>query len=210
MKRRALLCLLPTALLPACAHAAPPAVELVVELRWVDSALAAALQAGVRDGAVVAGTAGTVSPRDAARVTATRAAPVQPLQRLQVLNGQHASLTLESAEPLQWTDPLVELRPDGSVRSLYAQAQPRERRVAQRVAVTPTWPGGSAPVRVALEVAADGQALQSTLALPLDRWQTVARSGGPATAATPGTVSSADAAGQPARELQLRVSLSPR
>ncbi len=208
MKRRALLCLLPATLLPACANAAPPAVELLVELRWVDSALAAALQAGVRDGAVVASTAGTVSPRDAARVTATRAAPVQPLQRLQVLNGQLASLRLETTEPLQWTEPLVELRPDGSVRSVYAQ--PRERRVARRVAVTPTWPGGSAPVRVALEVDADGQALQSTLALPLDRWQTVARSGGPVGAATPGTVSSADAAGQPARELQLRVSVSPR
>ena len=87
------------------------------------------------------------------------------------------------------------------MRSVYAQ--PRERRVARRVAVPPTWPGGSAPVRVALEVDADGQALQSTLALPLDRWQTVARSGGPVGAATPGTVSSADAAGQPARELLL-------
>lgn len=209
MKRRALLCLLPAALLPpGAARAAPPAVELVVELRWVDSALAAALQAGVRDGAVVAGTAGTVSPRDAARVTATRGAPVQPAQRLQVLNGEQASLRLETTEPLQWSEPLVALRPDGSVRSVYAQ--PRERRVVRRVAVTPTWPGGGAPVRVAFEVDADGQALHSTLALPLDRWQTVARSSDPGAAPAPGTVRSADAAAQPARDLQLRVSLSPR
>ena len=59
MKRLFLLSLL----LPVLSHAAPPAVQLLVELRWVDSALPPSAQAGVRDGAVVVGTAGSVSPR---------------------------------------------------------------------------------------------------------------------------------------------------
>ncbi len=66
MKRRALL---PLILLPALAAAAPPAVQLVVELRWVDSNLPPAAQAAVRDGAVVVGTAGSVSPRGPGFVT---------------------------------------------------------------------------------------------------------------------------------------------
>ncbi|NGE86505.1 hypothetical protein G5604_24380, partial [Escherichia coli] len=54
MKRRVLL--LTCLLLPARLAAAPPAVQLLVELRWVDSRLAPAAVAAVRDGAVVVGT----------------------------------------------------------------------------------------------------------------------------------------------------------
>lgn len=205
MKRRALL----LSLLPLAAMAAPPAVTLVVELRWVDSQLAPAAQAGVRDGATVVGTAGAVSPRGPGVVTSTAAVAPQAGQRLMVLNGQRASLRLATREPVQWVDAVAELSPTGAVRGLYARPQPQERHATQGVAVTPTWPGGRAPVRVEFSVDEDGQQFQSALDLPLQRWQTVARTGGTTPPAARGTVSSGDAAGRPERELQLRVSLQP-
>lgn len=210
MKRRALL----LTLLPLSARAAPPAVTLVVELRWVDSSLPPAAQAGVRDGAVVVGTAGSVSPRGPGVITSTLATTPPPVQRLRVLNGQRASTRLTTREPLQWVDAVVELDPAAGPASaphrLYASPRQGERRTTQSFTVTPTWPGGRAPVRVEFSVDAGDEAFQSTLDLPLERWQTVARSGGPTAQPAPrGTVSSRDAAGQPERELQLRVSVQP-
>ncbi len=210
MKRRALL---PLILLPALAAAAPPAVQLVVELRWVDSNLPPAAQAAVRDGAVVVGTASSVSPRGLGVVTSTAQAAPAPVQRLLVLNGQRAGLRLTTREPLQWVDAVVEVAPAGgpasAARRVYASPRQGERRSTQSFAVTPTWPGGRAPVRVEFAVDDGDQAFQSTLNLPLERWQTVARSGGTQAPAPRGTVSSADAAGHPERELQLRVSVQP-
>jgi len=212
MKRLTLLLLL---LLPPLAMAAPPAVPLLVELRWVDSQLPPAAQAGMRDGAVVVGTAGAVSPRGPGVVTATAAPTPAPAQRLLVLNGQRGALRLTTREPLQWVDAVVSLDTDGAAsgsptRRVYAQPRQGERRVTQSFSVTPTWPGGRAPVRVAFDVEDGDNAFQSTLDLALDRWQTVARTGGAGSAPAPrGTFSSRDAAGQPERELQLRVSVSP-
>lgn len=213
MKRRTLL----LTLLPLPALAAPPGVQLLVELRWVDSHLPPAAQAGVRDGAVVVGTAGAVSPRGPGVVVSTApAAAPQPAQRLVVLNGQRASLRLTTREPLQWVDAVVEIDPSARAagpasapRRLYASPRQGERRSAQGFAVTPTWPGGRAPVRVDFDIDDGDSAFQSTLDLPMDRWQTVARSGGAMAPAPRGTLSSADAAGYPERELQLRVSVQP-
>ncbi|MBA4216627.1 MAG: hypothetical protein C0460_04770 [Methylibium sp.] len=212
MKRRVLL--LTCLLLPARLAAAPPAVQLLVELRWVDSRLAPAAVAAVRDGAVVVGTAGSVSPRGPGVVTSTAAAPPPPVQRLLVLNGQRAALRLTTREPLQWVDAFIEIDPSAApasaARRVYAGPRQGERQAVQRFSVTPTWPGGNAPVRLAFEVE-DGEVdIQSTLDLPMQRWQTVARSGGSGMAAPArGTLSSTDAAGLPKRELQLRVSLQP-
>lgn len=208
MKRRALLLLLPW---PLAAAAAAPEVTLLVELRWVDRALPAGAQAGVRDGAVVVGTAGGVSPQGAGTVTATAGAAAPPAQRLQVRNGERATLRLSRRERLQTVDPLVELGPQGQVRSIYARPTPGEPAptVTQALSVLPSWPGGRAPVRVAFSLDEDGQAVASTLDLPLERWQTVARTGAAAAPAPRGTLRSTDAAGQPERELQLRVSLLP-
>ncbi|RZJ12364.1 MAG: hypothetical protein EOP39_03780 [Rubrivivax sp.] len=204
MKRRALLILL----LPAMAHAAPPAVQLLVELRWVDSALPPSAQAGVRDGAVVVGTAGAVSPRGPGVVTSTVPAVSVPTQRLLVQNGERASARLTSREPLHWVETTVELAADGAKRRIYANPRQQERQVAQSFMVTPTWPGGDAPVRLTFDVEDGGNRFQSTLSLPMGRWQTAARTGSaPATPAPRGTVSSRCAAGQPERELQLRVSI---
>ncbi|HEY8878390.1 MAG TPA: hypothetical protein VIN03_12555 [Roseateles sp.] len=214
MKRLVQLFALLLTLLPLSVAAAPPAVTLVVELRWVDSNLPPAAQAGVRDGAVVIGTAGSVSPRGPGVVTSTVQAAPPPVQRLMVLNGQRAGTRLTTREPLQWVDAVVELDPSAgpasAPRRLYASPRQGERRTTQSLTVTPTWPGGRAPVRVEFSVDAGDEAFQSTLELPLERWQTVARSGGATPQPAPrGTVSSRDAAGQPERELQLRVSLQP-
>lgn len=207
MKRRALL----LTLLPLAATAAPPPVAFIIELRWVDSNLPPAAQAGVRDGAVIVGTAGTVSPRGPGVVTATAQPLPQTVQRILVQNGQRAALRLTTREPLQWVDTVVQL--DAASRAaqrVYASPRSGERRTTQSFAVTPSWPGGKALVHVEFDIDLEDQALQSTLQLPLERWQTVARSGGATNQPAPrGTVSSRDAAGQPERELQLRVSIQP-
>jgi hypothetical protein len=208
MKRRiGLIC---CALLPLWAQAALPGVTLLVELRWVDSALPPAAQAGVRDGAVVVGTAGAVSPRGPGVVTATAGVAPLPAEQLRVRNGERAALRLTMREPLQWLDAVAELSPQGQVRSVYARPQPRDREVTRSLTVAPSWAGGRAPVRVALQVEDDGSAVATTLDLPLERWQTVARTGGTAAPAPRGTVSSSDAAARPVRELQLRVSILPQ
>lgn len=206
MKRRVLL---PMLLLPALAHAAPPAIQLLVELRWVDSNLPPSALAGVRDGATVVGTAGTVSPRGPGVVTSSSGPAVTvPTQRLLVQNGQRADARMTTREPLQWLDSMVELDASGATRRIRANPQPQERNVTHSFMVTPTWAGGTAPVRVVFDVQEGDNSFRSALDLPMDRWQTVARlGGGGATAAPRGTVSSRDAAGQPERELQLRVSI---
>lgn len=64
-------------------------------------------------------------------------------------------------------------------------------------------------MRVEFDVDDGDDAFHATLALPMERWQTVARSGGAMAPAPRGTLSSADAAGRPQRELQLRISVQP-
>lgn len=213
MKRRLLLLTPLLAPVARPALAAPPAVQLLVELRWVDSALPPAAQAGVRDGAVVVGTAGSVSPRGPGGVTRSAEPAPVPVQRLLVLNGQRASLRLTTREAVQWVDAVAEIDPSAGPASapqrLYVSPRQGERRHIQAIAVTPAWPGGRAAVRVAFEVEDDDSAHQSTLDLALGQWQTVARSGGGGSPAAPGSWRSADAAGTPARELQLRVSVQP-
>jgi hypothetical protein len=206
MKRRTLL----LALLPLSALAAPPAVTLVVELRWVDSKLPPAAQAAVRDGAVVVGTAGSISPRGPGLVTSTAAPAPQQIQRLNVLNGRRGTLRLTTREPLQWVDAVVQFDPaTRTPQRVYASPRSAEGRTTQSFSFTPSWAGGKAPVQIEFDIDQDEHALQSTLQLPLDHWQTVARVGTTATPAPKGTLSSADAAGRSERELQLRVSIQP-
>lgn len=205
MKRRSLLTLF---LLPPLAHAAPPAVQLLVELRWVDSSLPPSAQAGVRDGATVVGTAGSVSPRGAGTVTSTSPAVSLPTQRLLVQNGQRADIRLTTRGPLQWVDTTVELDASGKTRRIYANPHPQESAVTHSFMVTPTWAGGTAPVRVVFDVQDGDHTFRSTVDVPMEHWRTAARVGGGATPPAPrGTVSSRDASGQPERELQLRVSI---
>ena len=88
--------------------AAEPRVNLWVELRWVDSRVSQAAVAGVRDGAVVVGTGGSVSPRGALVLgTEQQSSQGQLFQRLTVLNGYAASVQLGDLVPLQWVEASV-------------------------------------------------------------------------------------------------------
>ena len=225
LPRRALLCLACSLGLPL--WAAEPRVNLWVELRWVDSRISQAAVAGVRDGAVVVGTGGSVLPRGAVVLgTEQQASQGQVLQRLTVLNGYRASVQLGELVPLQWLDLSVPL-PGGSGATPSARdggrAQLRQGHVEQLrgFSLEPHWPGGREPVRVSLraqDLAPDattpGQPaaraeVESTALVPLDQWVTVARTGGQLRRSERGTLSSRDAEAVSSRELQVRIQVAP-
>jgi len=227
MKRLALLLLLS----PLLAMAAPPAVQLLVELRWVDSTLSGAVMAGVRDGAVVVGTAGSVSPRGGVSLsTQRREDHGGQVQRLLVLNGHPASVQFTETVPMQWLDFGIQLDAQASLQapgpaSAKVVAVPRSgfTEQTQGFKVTPQWPGGQAPVRLEVSVqsptsqapAAQGGAAMaqttvlSTVAVPLGEWVTVARSGASVQTRERGVLSTRDAETQRSRDLQIRVDLAP-
>lgn len=209
-------------LLTATAWAAEPAgprQNLLVELRWAESSVSGAAVAGVRQGGVVVGTAGSVSPRPGLTLsTRGQEAEGGQIQRVLVLNGYQASVLLSETELLQWLDYGVELRGGGGGRErprVHAQthSMPVERQ--RGFVLTPSWPGGRQPVRV--ELRALGTAPQtgaqsellSTVLVAMGDWLTVARSGAATRRPQAGVISSSDAEGQSSRELQLRVTLAP-
>jgi hypothetical protein len=194
--------------------ASAPQQNLWVEFRWTQSTLSPAALGGVRDGALVVGTAGSVSPQ-AGVIASTRPADegvAEVPQRLLVLNGQLARVQWTEQQTLQWVDAAVDLPLDGaragSSTRVIAAPRTASLQTAHGFAIRPQWPGGRQPVRVEFE-ALGATALLSTVSLPLDQWVTVARSGAAVRAPTPGVVSSRDAQGVPGRDLQLRVSIAP-
>lgn len=235
LPRRRLLRLLPRCLLggagalvlAAVVQASEPRVNLWVELRWVDSHVSQAAVAGVREGAVVVGTGGSVSPRGALVLsTEQRQAQGQLLQRLTVLNGYRASVQLGELVPLQWVDVAVQgVNGEGTPPSREnTRAQLRQGYVEQLRGFTlePHWPGGREPVRVTLRAqdltpSASGPPgqpatrteVESTALVPLDEWVTLARSGGQLQRTERGTFSSRDAERVSSRELQVRIQAAP-
>ncbi|MGM9513237.1 hypothetical protein ACS5PK_03175 [Roseateles sp. DB2] len=225
LSRRCLLNLAGALALPV--RAAEPRVNLWVELRWVDSRVSQAAIAGLRDGAVVVGTGGAVSPRGAIVLsTEQQAAQGQLLQRLTVLNGFRASVQLGELTPLQWLDVSVPLAAGGAGQAPSREAgraQLRQGYVEQvrGFSLEPHWPGGREAVRVTLRTqdltpneAAPGQPsvrteLESTALVPLDEWVTVARSGGQLRRSERGTFSTRDAESVSSRELQVRIQVAP-
>ncbi|MDY0745097.1 hypothetical protein SNE35_11285 [Paucibacter sp. R3-3] len=222
------------ALLSPAAHAAstspPAAANLLVELRWVQSSVSGAALAGLRDGGVVIGTAGSIGTRPGGTTLSTTqsadAVEPQPL-RVVVMNGKSASVSMTEQQPTEWLDYGVELSPgsrggngNNSPSSAKVYAAPRSGTVerSRGFVVTPHWPGGKQRVQVELkayhpqegEAGASAQAqVYSTVAVSMGDWITVARSGGNLRPAERGVVSSRDAEPQTSRELQLRVSLAP-
>jgi hypothetical protein len=207
-----------------------PRQNLWVELRWVESSVSGAAVAGVREGAVVVGTAGSVSPRGAVELsTRRRDEGAEQVQRLLVLNGSSASLQLSEQTPVEWLDYGVQLELNANGNAGQAQpgkayALPRRSMVEQTrgFSVSPHWPGGSQPVRVELkaqDLAPAGPGAQaavptrqqvlSTVQVPLGDWVTVARSGQGLQRQERGVISSRDAEARSLRELQLRVQLAP-
>lgn len=225
LSRRSLLCLAGALALPA--RAGEPRVNLWVELRWVDSRVSQAAVAGVRDGAVVVGTAGSVSPRGAVVIgTEQQAVQGQLLQRLTVLNGFRASVQLGELTPLQWLDfnvPVAQGSAGQAASRDAGRAQLRQGHVEQvrGFSLEAHWPGGREPVRITLRTqdltpseAGPGQPpvrteLESTALVPLDEWVTVARSGGQLRRSERGTLSSRDAESVSSRELQVRIQVAP-
>jgi len=167
-KRRALL-LLAGLLWAAGVHAdAGPRRNLWVEIRWVDSSLSNMALSGVREGAVVVGTAGSVSPRGGEVLSTRRdnsGASQQTRQRLLVLNGSTARVRLSEQLPVQWVDYGLQLDTGaaggwsaGSGTSSTAagkvMAVPRTGSVemVSEFSVTPQWPGERQPVRLSVQV----------------------------------------------------------
>lgn len=224
---RALISLL--LLFALCAQAsaqALPRKNLWVELRWVETQVSAAAVAGVRDGAVVLGTAGSVSPRGQVVIsTDKRESGMQLLPRLLVLNGASASVQLSEMTPVQWLDYGVEASPTtgGSPTGgakVYAVPRSGISTQTRSVSVSPRWPGPRQPVTVELRTQLDQTAtdpaaprqqtlLLSTVQLPLGEWLTIARSGASLQTQQRGTLSTRDAEASVLRELQLRVDLAP-
>lgn len=208
---------------------AGPQRNLLVELRWVESTVSAEAVAGVRDGAIVVGTAGSVSPRGSVTLsTENREDRQAAMQRLVVLNGYSASVNLGEKVPVQWLDYAVDLPAaapaSGSSggRGARIVAAPRTTLVDQSrgFTVSPHWPGGSQPVRVEFHAqdltpgaqggSASAQAqVLSTVQMPMGEWTVVARSGKQLHASETGVLRSRDAQGVTTRELQLRVSVAP-
>jgi len=203
-----------------------PRQNLWVELRWVESSVSSAAVAGVREGAVVVGTAGSVSPRGAVELsTRRRDEGAEQLQRLLVLNGYSASVQLSELMPVEWLDYGVQTDINaGQAQPGKVYALPRKSVVEQTrgFSVSPHWPGGNQPVRVELKaedlapaspgaqaMAPARQQVLSTVQVPLGDWVTVARSGQGLQRQERGVVSSRDAEARSLRELQLRVQLAP-
>jgi len=205
------------ALLSLSAQAAGPQRNLLVELRWVESSVSGAALSGVREGAVVVGTAGSVSPRvgGSSLSTQRRGEALDAIQRLLVLNGRPAGVSLAEQVPMQWLDYAVELPQPGQRGQPRFLAAPRTQLVERTrgFVVTPDWPGGEQPVRVEFRAMAPeggGQAqVHGAVQVALGDWITVARSGAAVQRPEAGVVSSRDAEPQSSRELQIRVSLPP-
>lgn len=190
-----------------------PAVNLRVDLRWVESSVSTLAQAATRDGAVVIGTGGMISPRGAPKVVDTGAAGarIQSLPSLTVANGAEAQWQHTEREPVEWVEAAIEWDPagpaSGPARVLAAPRHvERLRQEAYRIGVS--WPGGRQPARVTFMVDGSSQVASSVL-LPLDTWHSVARTAGAAPASSRGTVSTQDVQPQISRELQIRVSPQP-
>ncbi len=174
-----------------------PQRDLTVEVRQVEDGQ----ENGQEEGASY-----RAGPQSAALLTA---------QKVQVRNGEKATLRMHQSVPMQW------------VQSVQAPSKQSGAGVSQSLhwfdagqtlVVLPRWPGGRREVVVELDVRqaslqdgtnanlpSQGQSQWvSTVTVPLDRWVTVAASGNPA---PPKGSYSSEAASSPRRLLQVRVQL---
>jgi len=173
---------------PALASAAPPARDLLVEVRQIEE------------------------PASGYVVSTRPQTPLLAPQQLQVRNGSQARVSWSQAIPLQWVQSVQAAGPmkgEGVKQGLvWLQA-------GQSLSLRPRWPGGrqaatvdiemqtaSVAARPGAELPAQQRAeLATTVQAPLGEWVTIARSG---QAAAKGSYSSAAATERP-RLLQLRV-----
>jgi hypothetical protein len=184
--------------LAACAAHAQnlPARNFLLELRQVDA------------DAAEKGTGYSVGSRQAAT-------PTLPAQQVQVRNGEVARFSQTEAQPQTW---IKEAQAEGQNSGAGIKQELIWFQSGQSLQMRPLWHSGRrAEVQVQWQGESVGQQpgkelpsqqtqqLRTTVMAPLDEWVTLARSG---TAPQPGVYRS-DAASQPPRLLQLRVSLLP-
>jgi hypothetical protein len=145
------------------ALAAPPAVNLRVEMRVVEQAVATR-----GEGAVTIGTrGGTPAVAGSVRVATDRNA-ADEVQQVLVQNGASAALRASRLRAL----PTGEWFWGGDQAGF---AQTRQWIDAGRgFTVRPAWPGGAAPAQVEISTSGD-TAATTRLALPLGEWLTFAR-----------------------------------
>jgi hypothetical protein len=203
-----------------------PQRNLLIELRWVESNISADLVKGVREGAVIHATTGSVSPRGSVSLSTQGGEDRQDrIKRLLVLNNHSASVELGERSAVQWLDYALDLplaASGAAAATARITAVPRTKPVepSRSFSVTPHWPGGAQPVRVEFslqELSSDAEGsreqsrfrLLSTVQLPLAQWAVVARSDGIVSASEAGVLRSSDARDVRTRELQMRVSLAP-
>ncbi len=177
-------------LAPIAALAAPPKVDLTVELRQVKEGQEDQVspQAG-------SGSAYTVG-------TANRAVDFAP-QQVRVRNGEKASLQINQSMPMQWVQKIESQ--SATLSAAGTSASNTSGGVTQAVTwmesgqsltVTPHWPGGKQAVKIEIEVqssavdertssdlpATSRQRTTTTVSAPLYQWVTIASSGSTAKA----------------------------
>lgn len=192
IRTRLLLIVLGSCLLLSWAEAQLPKRDLTVELRQIEE--------GREEGSSY-----RAGPSDAA--------PLLAPQKIQVRNGEKASLRMNLSVPIQW----VEAAQAGSSHSGAGVKQALQWfDVGQTLSVTPRWPGGNRDAAVEVEVqqaemvtrnnadlpSQSRSQFSSTVTAPLAQWVTIAATGpGPA---RQGSYSS-EGHGGVRRLLQLRV-----
>lgn len=213
------------ALLAGPLAAAPPAVNLHVQWRWVEGSNPPAAAQTLAAGGVVLATSGS---RDARGAVSWRTrqddAQREAVQQLWLRNGGRASVRLATLEPIGWLEMAHTPRGERAVlRYRWIES-------VTGLALRATWPGGERSVEVELAaetghgdaaLGAPGHAATVTqLLVPRGQWVTVARSaaapqGGTAAQAAArgrpqrGTTATRDLAQATQRELQLRIAPLP-
>lgn len=197
-------------LAPLAATAAPPKLDLTVELRQVKE--------GQEDqDSPQAGSGGSYTAGPA-----NRTAEFAP-QQVRVRNGEKAQLQINQSMPMQWAQKIesqsATLTAAGSSASSNAGGVTQAitwMESGQSLSVTPSWPGGKQAVKVEIEAQASAvdertssdlpatarHRYSTTVSVALNRWVTIARSG---QASRAGSYSSAGAT-EGRRLTQIRVS----
>lgn len=192
------------------AWAAPPKVDLTVELRQVKERQEDQdnPQAGNSGGYTVG--------------TANRAVEFAP-QQVRVRNGEKASLQINQSMPMQWVQKIESQSATLSAAGTSASSNSGGVTQAvtwmesgQSLTVTPNWPGGKQAVKVEIEAQASAvdertssdlpatsrQRYSTTVSAQLNQWVTIARSGQAARAGSYSSAGSSDGR----RLTQIRVS----
>ncbi len=170
-----------------------------------------------------------VEESSGAVVLSTQTRPLFESQQIQVRNGSPASLNVGQTLPLQWVQAVLAL-PAAHQASAAPAPSPNQRNggvanqmawlyAGQRLTVLPRWPGGKKEVVIDVEVqssqvdartgpelpAQSHKQVRSTLSAPLGQWVTLAVTGKGATGGSSYGIYGSEAATEPRRLLQLRV-----